>query len=194
MKREEIKRFCNKDFRILNCPKKCFNAQRKGGMILWNNEDWLEGTFEMPVSMQMWSSRIQNHLVILVRSETRKTEETRSSLFDEWIVPAAQKNTPDFKNIKRSHKILCSRRDRKSNQGEITSLRLLPSNLTKRQYEIVRDANKSLLWIIITYRHYYIIFYCKFGLCSVAIFFSLADNLRDVWERPRMAILSRLST
>lgn len=137
-------------------------AHRKEAIFLKINEAWLEGTFVLSGQKQNRPGRPSKSFEdSSERTKRRKTEDMRSSLSDKVIVHAAQ-TTLQARGKRDASKILREitnsptragkyrKAYRKSEREEITSLTPLQAlsmfveaDLTKRQYEIIRNTNKS---------------------------------------------------
>lgn len=137
-------------------------AHKKEDVFLKNNNSWLEGTFEIPVVSQNRPGRpsmLFNELS--ERTKRRKTEEVRSVVTQDVIIHAAQVElrksgkrdaSQILKEITRSptraskyKKAFCkSTREKTCSLTPIQALSMfVEADLTRRQYEIVRNTNKK---------------------------------------------------
>ncbi|KAK9688610.1 hypothetical protein QE152_g35188 [Popillia japonica] len=150
-------------------------SHRKEEAFLKNNESWLNGTFQLPIKSLNRPGRPSKCFhESSERSKRRKTEEIRSTVGDDVIVHAAQ-TTLSVQGQRYASKILkeitnCPSRaheyrkavDKKGNKesaAPLTPLQALTmfveADLTRRQYEIIRNTNKTF------YPPYYLLLEAK---------------------------------
>lgn len=140
-------------------------AHRKEAVFLKTNEDWLSRTFELPTNVGNRPGRPSKSFKdCSERTKRRRTEEMRSTYSEDALVHAAN-TTLQAQGKRNAAKILRditnsptrARKYRKayktaeSDQAETSCLTPLQAllmfveaDLTKRQYEIIRNTNKSL--------------------------------------------------
>lgn len=150
-------------------------CHRKEEVFLKNNESWLNGTFQLPIKSLYRPGRPSKSFDELSeRSKRRKTEEIRATVVDDVIVHAAQttlrvqgkrnasKILKEITNIpSRAHEYRKAV-DKKGDKDSVTPLTPLQAltmfveaDLTRRQYEIIRNTNK------VFYPPYYLLLQAK---------------------------------
>ncbi|CAG4918412.1 unnamed protein product [Colias eurytheme] len=145
-------------------------AYKKEDIFLKTNHSWLEGTFEIPTISQnrpgrpcklfKQSSDLSLDCLLLVLTKRRKTEEIRSVVAQDVIIHAAQvelrksgkrdaseilkeiTSTPT-RASKYKKAFSKSTREKTSLTPIQALLMFVEADLTRRQYEIVRNSNKK---------------------------------------------------
>lgn len=146
-------------------------CHRKEEAFLKNNDSWLNGTFQLPIkSLNRPGRPSKSFDDSSERSKRRKTEEIRSTVENNVIVHAAQTSLR-VQGKREASKILkeitdCPTRANeyrnavdKKNVTPLTPIQALTmfveADLTRRQYEIIRNTNKMF------YPPYYILLQAK---------------------------------
>lgn len=139
-------------------------SHRKEDVFLKMNESWLDGTFELPTQTLLRPGRpAKSFEDSSERSKRRKTEELRSNTADELLIHAAQttlrqqghrnasnmlKEITNTPTLAGKYKKASQAQDCKECITPLTPLQALTmfveADLTKRQYEIIRNTNKAL--------------------------------------------------
>lgn len=149
-------------------------CHRKEEAFLKNNESWLNGTFQIPIkSLNRPGRPLKSFDESSERSKRRKTEKIRSTVEDNVIVHAAQtslrvqgkraaskilKEITDCPSRAHEYRDALDKKGFKEN-APLTPLQALSmfveADLTRRQYEIIRNTNK------VFYPPYYLLLQAK---------------------------------